>query len=85
MGEASCIAVALERRISLATDDMKARKILQQFGGVVTGTLGILVRLINERIVSINEANAVLSDMIQEGYFSPVKDLNELLKSGRGH
>jgi predicted nucleic acid-binding protein len=62
---------------------MKARKMLQQFGGIVTGTLGILVRLINDGTLSINEANAILNDMIQEDFFSPVKDLTELLKSDR--
>ncbi len=83
IGEASCIAVALERHITLATDDMKARKMLQQFGEVVTGTLGILVRFINDGTISIDEANAILNDMIQEDSFSPVKDLTELLKSER--
>jgi predicted nucleic acid-binding protein len=83
IGEASCIAVALERHITLATDDMKARKMLQQFGGIVTGTLGILVRLINDGTLSINEANAILNDMVQEDFFSPIKDLTELLKSDR--
>lgn len=77
-GEASCLAVALERNIPLATDDMKARKLLQQFGGTVTGTLGLLKRLVRERFLSIEEGDAVLADMIREGYFSPVKSLTEL-------
>jgi predicted nucleic acid-binding protein len=57
---------------------MKARKLLQQFGGNVTGTLGILKRLVRERFLSIDEGDAVLADMIREGYFSPVKSLTEL-------
>jgi len=78
-GEASCIAVAMERHIALATDDMKARKLLQQFGEIVIGTLWILVRLINQNALSIDEGDNILEQMIKKGYFYPVKSLSELL------
>jgi predicted nucleic acid-binding protein len=78
-GEASCIAVAMERHLALATDDMKARKLLQQFGEIVIGTLWILIRLINQNTLSIGEGDIILERMIQKGYFSPVKSLSELL------
>ena len=79
-GEASCLAIALERKITLATDDMKARKLILQFGGSVIGTLGILKRLTDKGILTITEGDKILGFMINEGYFSPIKTLLELEK-----
>jgi predicted nucleic acid-binding protein len=45
----------------------------------VSGTLGILELLVEEGKLSIGEADAVLSRMIQGGYRSPIQSLKELL------
>ena len=79
VGEASCLAVALERGVPLATDDWKARNLLRQFGGGVTGTLGILKKLVLNGRLSIEEGDQILGLMIEEGYFSPVEHLTEIL------
>lgn len=83
-GEASCLAIALERRYPLATDDRKARTIAQQFGIIVTGTLGILKTLIRKDILSIEETDDILRAMIDQGYFSPIRSLKEIIEKNNG-
>lgn len=78
-GEASCLAVARSRDMILATDDRAARREAAQLGVPVTGTLGMLVRLVREGHVSLMHANDLLSQMIQQGYRSPIEQLGDLL------
>lgn len=79
IGEASCLAVALERGVSLATDDLEARNLLRQLGGGVTGTLGILKKLVLDGRLPIEEGDQILGLMIGEGYFLPVGHLTDIL------
>jgi len=83
-GEASCLAVALERDLPLATDDMKARDIARRLGVLVTGTLGILGWAVKAGLISLDEGDNLLKAMGEQGYFSPVDSLRELLESGPG-
>lgn len=78
-GERSCIAVAANRAGLFVTDDRKARQVVLDLGAKVTGTLGILVVAVERQIISIDEANQYLAQMIQNGYQSPVDDLSNLL------
>jgi len=39
-GEASCLALAISRNLTLATDDLAACRLAQEHNGPVTGTLG---------------------------------------------
>lgn len=61
------------------TDDSDARRYARQSGIPVTGTLGILVRLVQKRLLSLDEANLLLAEMVKYGYYSPVTDLSLLL------
>ncbi len=45
----------------------------------VTGTLGILIVAVERKMITLNEANQMLAEMIQRGYYSPVDDLKDLL------
>jgi len=78
-GERSCIAVAMNRGGVFGTDDRKARQIAAGMGVKVTGTLGILVVAVERKIISFDEANQLLAQMIQNGYRSLVDDLAGLL------
>jgi len=78
-GEASCLAIAQHRGMMVWTDDRDARRYARQAGIAVTGTLGILVRLVEKNVISQAEANAMLALMVQHGYRSPLKDLSVLL------
>jgi predicted nucleic acid-binding protein len=79
VGEASCLAIALERGLPIATDDMKARDIARRLGVPVTGTLGILGWAVKIGLISLEEGDSVLRSMRRQGYFSPVGSLRELL------
>ena len=78
-GEASCLAVAVHRQGRVFTDDRDARKVAAQLQIPVSGTLGILVRLIDREHLSVEEADNILSIMIEAGYRSPVTSLQQLL------
>lgn len=78
VGEAESIAVAHARGWGFATDDRVARRVAMQLGVPITGTVGILVELVRDGKVSVAEANAALSVMIQRGYRSPVERLEDV-------
>lgn len=78
-GEASCLAIAYHRQGSVLTDDRDARKIAQQRQIPVSGTVGILVRLVRTGKITSAEGNAILSQMILKGYHSPVDEITALI------
>lgn len=45
----------------------------------VSGTLGLLMRLVDLKNLALSEANDLLAKMIAAGYRSPVASLQELL------
>ena len=77
-GEASCIAVAVGRDAMLYTDDLLARSSARQEGIDVSGTLGVLAKLVFKGYLSVKEADRHLRTMIAHGYRSPVDSLSDL-------
>jgi len=61
------------------TDDRKARQVALELGIKITGTLGILVVAVERRKITLEEANRLLAAMIENGYRSPVDELDSLL------
>ncbi len=78
-GEASCLALAISRGLTFATDDLAARRLAQVREVPLTGTCGILVALVRSDALALAEANAMLEAMIQRGYRSPVDRLDDLV------
>jgi len=78
-GEASCLALAISRGFILATDDLAARRHAGKRKVLLTGTLGILLRLVREKHLSLDAANHFLAEMIQQRYRSPVHRLDNLV------
>jgi len=78
-GESSCLSIAISRNLKVLTDDLDARKLAQRRGIPVSGTIGVLVEAVRTGILSVDEGNVMLSNMIAKGYFSPFERLNELL------
>lgn len=79
-GEASCLAVATQRKWKIATDDKDARKWAIRLQIPHTGTLGILGLLITQNHISLREGNAWLHSMINVGYRSPITTLDRLIQ-----
>ena len=78
-GEASCLALAISRRMTLVTDDLAARRLAEKREVPLSGTLGILIALVRHNAFSLKEANAMLEAMIQRRYRSPVDRLDEFI------
>jgi predicted nucleic acid-binding protein len=78
-GEASCLAVASTRGFVLATDDLAARRAATRRNVRLTGTVGILIRLVREGHLPLAEANNLLAQMIALHYRSPVERLDDLV------
>ncbi len=78
-GEAACLAMAMNRRCRVLTDDRDARELARNLQIPLSGTLGVLVRLIDIKHVPPDEANSLLYQMISAGYHSPVTSLEEIL------
>jgi predicted nucleic acid-binding protein len=78
-GEAACLAMASVRGYRVFTDDRDAREVAVQMQVPVSGTLGLLVRLIGQSHLTLVDANDLLHRMIVAGYRSPISDLGEIL------
>lgn len=78
-GEASCLSLAITRNLVLAIDDKAGRRLGLQYKVSLTGTVGILVRGIREKYLTPSTANRLLKEMIRNGYYSPVENLDELI------
>ena len=67
-GEASCVALARHRGGIVATDDRAARRSCAERGVLVTGTIGILKALCVDQTITSEEADAILTRMVDAGF-----------------
>jgi predicted nucleic acid-binding protein len=77
-GEAACIAMAISRGGLVLSDDWKARAFGRSLGLEVSGSLGVLKKLVFRQILRLEEADALLTEMIRHGYRSPYRSLREI-------
>lgn len=80
-GEASCLAVAISRKCGFLSDDLDARKMTHQEGIPLSGSIGVLLELIQIGKLTLEEGNHLLTTFIHNGYFSPVRQLDEFFNS----
>lgn len=78
-GEVSSLAIAKQRGWRFLTDDRAARRKADELGVSKSGTLGVLIRAIKRGIISLEEGNVLLHQMVAARYRSPVADLRCLL------
>jgi len=78
-GERTCLSVAVHRRGILATDDLDARRMADEYGVSTTGSVGILALCVRRGHLTHEQANALLAAMIAAGYRSPIESLDALL------
>lgn len=78
-GEASCIAVALQRKGIVVTDDRMARNFCKELNIPVTGTIGILKTAHLDGLLQIDDADRMLKHMIKAGFYSPVQRISDIL------
>jgi len=77
--EAACLAISLTRDCRILTDDRDAREFARRLEIPLSGTLGVLLRLIDIGSLNLEEADAFLSQMMAAGYRSPVASLIDLV------
>jgi predicted nucleic acid-binding protein len=77
-GEAECLAAALSVDGRFLSDDFAARRLAASRGVVVSGTLGVLAKLVEGGLLALDEADALLQQMIERGYRAPVRSLQDL-------
>jgi predicted nucleic acid-binding protein len=77
-GEAACIAVAAKRGYRVLTDDRDARELSQQMRIPISGTLGILLLVVEQDLLPLAQTDSLLKQLIISGYRSPVTSLTEL-------
>jgi len=74
-GESACIAVAEARGGFVLTDDLAARRLAGTLNLTVIGTLGALDRIVQAGIMTLEQADDLLTEMILRGYRSPISSL----------
>lgn len=77
-GESACITVAASRGLVMLSDDWQARELARSLGLEVSGSLGILDRLLSREMLVLEEADALLAHMVRRGFRSPIRSLREL-------
>ena len=78
-GEASCIAYAKERKVTVVTDDRTARKQCSLMKISVTGTIGILKAAVLDGQIPLDRADDILQKMIAAGFYSPVRNIADIV------
>lgn len=73
------LAKLFESALFTTEEVLEELKLAQRRGVPVSGTIGVLVEAVREKLLSIEEGNTMLSEMIEKGYFSPVETLDELI------
>jgi predicted nucleic acid-binding protein len=79
-GEAQALAVAAEAEGTVVTDDGDARAIANERGIGLTGSIGLLVRFVENDQITAETANTYLKRWIDEaGFRSPARDFRRFL------
>lgn len=78
-GEASSIAVAKTRGFIFACDDKTARREAFLLDIKLTGTIGILVKAVKEKVITSKKGDEFLNFMIGCGFYSQVDSIEKML------
>lgn len=79
VGESACLSLAMYRGCMVLTDDSDARRWAHRAEIPVSGTIGILVQLVQWKAITLEVANGLLTDMREHGYYAPVVRLDQLI------
>jgi predicted nucleic acid-binding protein len=77
-GESACLALARSRKFLLLSDDWDARKLGRSLGLEISGSLGVLDRLVSQQTLGLEAADALLEEMVRRGFRSPYRSLGEI-------
>ncbi len=78
-GEASAIALATEfEDVLILVDDLKARKLTQKLNLKITGTLGIIYKAKQEKVIE--KVKPIIDKLLQTNFRISNKIIDEILK-----
>ncbi len=81
-GEAHALQAAIDQDGTLATDDRQARTHANDRSVPLTGSVGILLRLVEQNELTVADADAILQHWITEyHYHSPIEHIHEAIDS----
>jgi predicted nucleic acid-binding protein len=78
-GEAACLAIAETRNGTVLTDDGAARRFAASLQLETSGTIGALVKLVRNGVLTLHRGDTLLTEMVSRGYRSPIRSLREVL------
>lgn len=78
LGEATCLAVAINRAGTLVTDERGARRQARERHVRLSGSAGILKLLVDGDHLPVRQVEEYLAALIAEGYRSPIRRFSEL-------
>ncbi len=78
VGEASSLAIAVERKHDLLSDDQLVRDIAHRCGIRVSGSLGVLIEAMGRKKITYQAGNWMLHDLLEHGFQAPINKLEEL-------
>ena len=78
LGEATCLAVAINRAGTLVTDERGARRQARERHVRLSGPAGILKLLVDGDHLPVRQVEEYLAALIAEGYRSPIRRFSEL-------
>ena len=78
LGEATCLAVAINRAGTLVTDERGARRQSRERHVRLSGSAGILKLLVDGDHLPVRQVEEYLAALIAEGYRSPIRRFSEL-------
>lgn len=82
-GEAEVVSLAYESGLKVLIDDLKARKIAEDFGLTVSGTIGLLLKA--EKTGLISSAFEKVKELKEMGFYVSNELLSEISKFSHGN
>lgn len=80
-GEASVISQALALNATAIIDDKRAREVARVLGVRLSGTPGLIIELVRQRIISKDDAKRALEKMVNEGWYCSAKLFSSIIKT----
>lgn len=80
-GESACLAIAVCRKWAIATDETKDRRLSQEITGralVVINTPGVLLKAIMEKVLSIEDADAIKGELEKRRFRMKFRSFRDL-------
>ncbi len=80
-GEASVISYALALNATAIIDDKRAREVARVLTVSLSGTPGLIIEMVRQRIISKEDARRALEKMVNEGWYCSAKLFSSIMKT----